>query len=242
MSNTRNWPNIAAHSMTIGGKHTFQDWEMVPMEIPVFSPPPPKTNYVDIPASNGSIDYTEELTGKVYYGNRTGSITFLVLDSGAWASTYSTIMNFLHGKRLNCILDDDPNFFYTGRFAVNEWRSSRKHSTIVIDYNLEPYKQGVDTTGSYDWLWDDLFDLTIYYGTFEVDGSKSRNLVNPGGDNIVPKFIVSDQMLVSFNGQNFILEIGETVNPGFSLAPGDNIMTFTGSGTVLVDYSLGKVL
>lgn len=240
---SRNWPRIAAHSMTIGGKHTFTDWGMVPAEIPVFSPPIPKTNYLDIPASNGSIDYTEVLTEKVYYQNRTGNFSFIVLDSGTWASTYSTVLNFLQGKRLNCILDDDTAYFYTGRFWVNEWKSSRQHSTIVIDYNVEPYKQSIsNTTGSIDWLWNDLFNTTIYYGTFAVNGSKTRTLINPSGDNVTPKFVCSAQMLVNFSGQNFILEAGETTSPGFSLAPGNNVLSFTGMGTVLVDYALGKIL
>ena len=37
-------------------------------------------------------------------------------------------------------LDDDPEFYYEGRFTVNQWQSGASFSTIVIDYNLQPFK------------------------------------------------------------------------------------------------------
>lgn len=242
MSNNRNWPEIAAHSMTIGGMHTFRDWSMVPAEIPVFAPPTPKYNYIDVPQSNGSLDYTEKLDGRVYYNNRTGSFSFIVLNDVAWPTAYSNVMRHLHGQRMRCVLDDDPNYFYEGRFAVNEWKSSRTHSTIVIDYTVDPYKTSFDGTRYSDWLWDDPFeDTVIYYGTFEVSGTKTRNLINPSGDRVTPTFICSNPMTVTFGGTTHSLVQG-TTTPSFSLAPGNNIMTFSGNGTVLCDYSTDKRL
>ena len=244
MSNNRNWPNIAAHSMTIGGKHTFRDWSMVPAEIPVFAPPIAKTTYIDIPGANGSLDYTEVLTGDITYENRTGSFSFIVLEESGvtWAEAYSNILNFLQGKKMNCVLDDDPAYFYSGRFAVNEWKSSRIHSTIVIDYNVDPYKYAFETTGSADWLWNELFDNIIYYGTFDVNESKSRNLINPSKTNVTPTFTCSSNMTVTFGERTYTLPTGVTANPGFYLAPGDNNMVFNGTGRVLVDYTMGQIL
>lgn len=239
--NTRSWPRIAAHSLTIGGKHTFRDWSMIPKNIPVFAPAMPKTNYIDVPCSNGVLDYTE-VNGPVVYENRKGSFEFIVLDAEQWASVYSAVMAHIQGKRLNCILDDDPEHFYTGRFAVNKWQSLKAHSTIVIDYNVEPYKHGVRTTGGHDWLWNELFDNVIYYGSFNVDGSKVRNLINPSGLKMQPVFTCSSAMFVDFGDTVYTLPRGKTEMSGIILESGDNIMTFRGSGTVLVDYDAGAIL
>lgn len=243
MSNARNWPRSGSKGVTIGGKHTFRDWSLVSSEIPVVNPPKVKTSYTDIPEGSGSLDFTGVLTGKVSYENRTGEWEFAVLPDTPWSEAYSSIMGFLQGKKMNCILDDDPAHFYTGRFSVNEWKSKRGYSTIVIEYNLEPYKFPInDSTAPLDWLWNDLFNNTIYYGTFRVTGTKARNLINPSGTTIMPKFTCSAPMSVSFNGASFSLPLGTTSTPGFNLAPGDNNMTFSGNGTVLVDYVLGAEL
>ena len=242
MSNTRVWTTIAAHSMTIGGKHTFRDWSMVPTEIPVFEPPKTKTKYVEIPGSDGVLDYTDIMLGTATYNNRTGSFAFIVLDDVSWATAYSTVLNFLHGKKLNCVLDDDPLFFYHGRFFVNSWKSNRDHSMIVIDYDVDPYKYSLSSTADLDWLWNNLFDTIIYYGTFDVAGSKARNLINPSAASITPTFTCSAAMTVTIGNSTYNLPLGTTSTPGFSLAPGNNNMTFTGNGRVLVDYSAGKQL
>lgn len=240
MPNTRNWPIRSAHSMTIGGKHTFRDWYMVAEAIPVFQPPSPRENLVEVPGMSGVLDYSDVLTGTPTYGNRTGSFSFIVMDGGNWTSIYHTVLNFLHGQKLNCILDDEPDYFYTGRFSVNEQESKKEYSRIVIDYNVDPYKYPIDHTLSHDWLWNDLFSNVIYYGIFDVSGTVARNLINPSGSSITPKFTCSSAMTVTKGGSTYSLPAGTTTSPGFSLSPGDNQMTFAGNGRVEVDYSLGN--
>ena len=248
MSNTRNWPIIGAHGITIGGHHTFRDWSLVAEEIPVVSPPETKTEYVDIAGGSGLLDYTDALMGKAAYGNRTGSWSFLVLPDTSWAAAYTAIMAAIHGKRMNCVLDDDTSYYYTGRFFVNEWKSNRGYSRIVIDYNLEPYKNAVgDSTGELpDWLWNDLFENIIYYGNFKIEagGVKRRNLINPTSDVIVPKFTCSSPVTATVNNINYPLPAGFTDDPGFPLYTGNNYVYFSSSvlTTVSVDYTLDQIL
>ena len=141
------------HSITIGTKNTWDDWHLVPTSRPLVSPPPPITSYADLVGGDGSLDLTVSLTTKPTYGNRSGSWDFYVINPGQivtaeaitalWATRYSEIMNYLHGKSFDVILDDDPNYFYTGRLAVTSWRSEKDNSTITINYNFDPYKRGV---------------------------------------------------------------------------------------------------
>lgn len=223
-------------------KHTYTDFNMIPKSKITFDPPAVKTQYIDVTGSDGMLDYTQALTGSVKYENRVGTIEFVVLTPNLYATVYSQLMAFFHGKLMRVILDDDDDYFYQGRFSVNSWKSKEGASTISIDYNLEPYKYFIDTTASHDWLWDDLFDNVIYYGTFTVNGSKARNLINPSSAAITPKFICSGVMSVLFNGITYVLSVGETTAPGFSLTPGNNTMTFSGNGNVLVDYAIGAIL
>ena len=60
-----------------------------------------------------------------------------------WNELYSEILNYLHGQKLKAVLEDDPDYFYEGRFAVNEWKSDKNYSVIVIEYELYPYKKSV---------------------------------------------------------------------------------------------------
>lgn len=135
------------HSITFGDKNTWTDWHLVPTSRPVINPPEVKTQYVDIPGADGSIDLTESLAGRPAFSDREGSIEFVVLNdfdidgyNYNWITVYTDVMEYLHGKSMRMVLDDDPEYFYEGRFRVNSWKSDANHSTITIDYRVSPYK------------------------------------------------------------------------------------------------------
>lgn len=271
------------HSMTIipentdifnskgkmNGKNTWDDWRLIPSSRPLYSPPEPKTNYIDIPGADGVIDASEAISGYPVYNNREGSIEFYVMNEGwkedipnknsipyeivdkrvalpsitfkcasdevtltvsirarndykgravnilkfdsayapykdilkvgyntttgslvmftithdgkiqmdastnrvskndvlslslswiheteyGWQNKYSDIMDYLHGRRMKIILEDDPAYYYLGRFSVNDWNSEKDWSKIVFDYNVDPYKYELFATNE-PWLWD----------------------------------------------------------------------------------------
>lgn len=134
-------------------KHTWKDWRLVPTSRPVIAPPDVKENYIDISGADGYIDLTESLTGDVKYKNRTGSIEFLVENKESWELVYSNILDYLHGQKKKMILDDDQGYYYIGRFSINEWKSEKFKSKIVINYNTDPYKYEQKSSLE-DWEWD----------------------------------------------------------------------------------------
>ena len=71
----------------------------------------------------------------------------------SWHMAYSDIMDYLHGQKLRAVLEDDPEYFYEGRFTVNVWKSEKDWSRITIDYDVGPYKWSV-LSSTDDWLWD----------------------------------------------------------------------------------------
>lgn len=235
------------HSVTIGSKNTWDDWHLIPSSPPVFAPPTPKTKYIDIPGADWHIDMTTALTGDVVYNGREGSLEFYV-DNGhdEWFSIYSNIMNYLHGQLLHAVLEDDPIYYYEGRFSVNEWKSEATNSRIVIDYNVAPYKYEVYTSLD-DWLWDPFsFEDSIIreYENLRVFGSLKLNI--PGVRmKVTPTFIVESDdgngLKVSFEGNTFDLPDGTTRIINIRTGSGDNIFTFTGYGIVSVEYRGGRL-
>jgi hypothetical protein len=102
----------------------------------------PKTKLIQVPGTNTVIDLTEALTGEVKYETRTIRCKFCVIGGRSnWPAVYSAILNEIHGKRMQIIMDDDPNYYYIGRVAVDEWESEKVTATIVITAEVEPYKQ-----------------------------------------------------------------------------------------------------
>ena len=132
------------HSVTIGTKNTYSDWFLISDGRPIIVPPSTKDNLVEIPGASGSLDLSQLLTGYPLYGNREGSIKFHVLNEKpyTWHDLYQEILAYLHGKRLQLILEDDPDYYYEGVFKVNEWVSNNDGtwSDITIGYILDPYK------------------------------------------------------------------------------------------------------
>lgn len=96
------------HSITFGEKNTWDDWHLIPTSRPVFNPPPTETHMIKIPGANGVLDLSESLTGYPIYENRTGSIEFIVENGHErWDIAYSDIMDYIHGKQMRAILEDD---------------------------------------------------------------------------------------------------------------------------------------
>lgn len=131
------------HSIIISGKNTYGEWEMYPTSRPHVAPPEVKTSYVDLPGADGGLDYTDLLTGEPRYGYRKGSWEFLLIPQDKWASVYRSLVSFLHGRQHTVILEDDPDYVYTGRLSVNEWQSAAHNSLITIDYILEPFPRNI---------------------------------------------------------------------------------------------------
>ena len=235
------------HSIIIGDKNTWADWYLFPSSRPVFNPPSPKTNYVDVPGANGHLDLSEALTGDVAYSNREGSFEFIV-DNGhiEWYDLYSKILDYLHGKILKATLEDDPSFYYQGRFSVNEWKSEAHNSKIVMDYSVSPYKYEAFSSLE-DWEWDTFnFETGIVreYKDLRVDGSLDFIIVGRRMK-VTPSFIVTSDdgsgMNVSFNGYSYHLSDGTSRIINITTIEGENKLTFTGNGTVSIEYRGGRL-
>lgn len=130
------------HGVIFDDKHTYRDWGLMLKSKPNISPPKPKLMLIPVPGSDFIIDLTESLTGKVHYEPRKISLEFITLaERERWPSLYSEILNYIHGRRLRIIMDDDPNFYYTGRVSVDELVTDKKTAVLKMTAEVEPYKR-----------------------------------------------------------------------------------------------------
>ena len=145
--------------------NTWDHWKLIPKERPIIQPPEVQNEIIEVPGSNGVMDFTDVLLGYPLYHNRSGSLDFYVdtsQDGVTWDKAYDLAINELHGMHKKVILTDTRSFYYEGRLSVNSFNSDKMCSTISLDYNFSPFKKMLFTTGE-DWLWNP-FDFL--YGTF----------------------------------------------------------------------------
>ena len=250
------------HSVTFGTKNTWDDWHIIPTTRPIFKPPPLKEKILEIPGGDGIIDLSESLTGYPVYGNREGSMEFVVMNGyGEWFERYSDIMDYLHGQRMTVVLEDDIGYSYSGRFKVNDWKSSANYSSIVIDYSVEPYKWSRFSSID-EWLWN-TFNFSsgiittamfknIPVTTVEISRTYEHNLL--GRAPVCPSFIVDTTsqsgVNVRFINTSMNIDVTKLVPDGTSQIPeflfyGGTVnlrmSSVSGTGTVSLDFRQGRL-
>lgn len=207
------------HSVYFGSKNTYDDWHLISAERPYIAPPSVKTKYVDIPGGNGSIDYTESLTGYPVYNNREGSIEFTILNDLddveyiGWQEIYSDILNYLHGKSMQMILEDSEDYYFDGRYKVSSYTPGSSgddpRSKITIDYNVYPYmigrypieEQWANISGSAVTAWT----------TVDLGEEQYGNMI------VIPTFAVSKQTTVRIINPNTNSQFTQVIEPGTSI-------------------------
>lgn len=239
-----------------GTINTWDDWHLIPTSRPVFNPPSVKEVYIDIPGSNGRLDMTESLAGYPLYDNRTGSFEFIVANGyrPLWIGGYQKFANWLHGKDLRCVLDDDPSYFYEGRFTMKEWKSNNDGtwSNVTFDYNVAPYKRSIHTSLD-DWLWDPFnFETDVINKVNNIRFIRYINLKVHTDMPLIPTLhFTSDQptqtFTVQMNGTVIgNIPVGTFRDPRLELLPGDTDVRISVSdtdfnGTVSVDFRMGSL-
>ena len=222
-----------------GNTKSYEDWGLK-LETIRLSFPETTTDQIDIPGANGVIDLTE-VNGQVCYKNRTMTLTFSLDDDYAkWHLLSSRIAKELHGKMIKCILPDDPNYYYEGRFSLDSKKTNDVITDIVITGDVHPFKMDVYSS-SEEWLWDPFsFEDGIIrsYHDIEVSGTTSVSVIGSEMP-VVPKFICSADMDLEFNGSVFRLSAGENMDYDIILSGGENQLIFTGQGTVTIEYRGG---
>lgn len=240
------------HSITFGDKNTWTDWHLIPISKPVISPPTVQTKQVDIPGVHGMLDLTTVLTGYPIYGNRTGSLEFILAPGFEyWENVKTIVSEYLRGRRMTMKLADDPDHYYLGIFTVNAFKSDAKNNSITINYDLYPFKKNIVTSDE-PWLWDPFnFETGVIrdWSSLTVDGELVISIddcIEP----VTPEITASAAMTlqhtyriadgVTTRMKEYSIPVG-TSTPGFTLRPGTNDLKFIGTGTIGIHYRGGRL-
>ena len=234
------------YGMKIDDKHTYNDWgmKMVSMRIPL---PQPKTHIISIPGTDGVLDLTESVAGRVVYGQRENAQW--VFDASGnyrgWHELTSEVANYVHGQCRKIILDSDLNYYYIGRLTLDSAKSNEVRHVLTISGTLDPYKYDVASSLG-DWLWDPFsfrYGVARNYKDIIIDGSRTVSV--PGGSPkpIVPILIASAAMKVEVGGKTYSLSAGRNKIYDIMLGMEEVQLTFSceGTATVTIDYRGGSL-
>jgi hypothetical protein len=206
----------------IGNYHSYDDWGLI-LQSKEIQSPSPKTTQIEIEGGDGVLDLTE-FFGDVKFNNRKLSFQFATqcISSEAYLALFSVVQDAIHGKMLNIILDDDPLHYYKGRATINEWKSSKRIGSIVIEVDAEPWKYVIDET----------------VVSAAINGSRIFNLLN-SRKRVVPTITTTASMTFAFGNYSRSVSAGTFRIPELELKEGSNTVTVTGTGAVTFRYQEG---
>lgn len=208
----------------LGDKHSFYDLGLWLTKYPEITPPVPKTKYAEVPGADGALDLSKVLTGYMQYNRRTITMEFVILGARIqWPEIHSDIMDLLHGQEMDLILDDDPEFCYTGQLSVQGYDPQKVTSGVTITMDAEPYKTRLEATKQ----------------SFTVSGSQTATIVTMRKP-VCPLITASAAMKMTFGGVSYSLAAGKNTLPDVIMRQGSNTFTFTGNGTVSFEYREGR--
>lgn len=232
------------NSATLNGKHTYYDYGLYVTNTSPIAPPEAKTQYIEVPGRNGEIDLSEALTGYTIYKNRE-----ITLELGGkkpanqWPSFISDFLNEIHGKQVKVVFDDNKDFYYIGRATVQSgYEIGCEVAKFTVKISAEPYKYSAKSTAE-PWIWD-LFNfingVIRSYREIQVNGTLKYRIVGSEMP-VIPIIIASADMKVVFEGVTYDLQAGKNKIYDIVLLNNEYELTFQGSGTVSIDYKVGRL-
>ena len=228
------------YGVTFGDKHTWADWKILPIARPVIAFPPVKTNIINIIGADGQIDLMDVVVGAPVYGNRTGSLSFRMVDKSGETSVLkrkNEIAHYLHGLSMRMVLDEEPEWYYYGKFSVDTmtYKGKGDFADIVIKYDLEPYKRRLYTTDE-QYLWDTFsFDDGVVYDGLIVNAEVSSTedpVIIENFDAIVGDLPIRPTVVISDNTTNITfkrLQSGTWDTTGYVYMTGTNVQPSSGT-------------
>ena len=76
-----------------------------------------------------------------YAAPPTGSRYFYKTGFMSWDEVYNALMEYIHGKRAKAVLLDSPDYYYTGLWYVESFKSgTNSPSEVQLKYKLDPYR------------------------------------------------------------------------------------------------------
>lgn len=212
---------------TFGEIHSNSDLGLIQQSVEV-SPAKPRTEYVDIPGANGSIDFTE--TFGLHYEDREIKWTFALYPGADWSAKRTEVSNAINGKHMNIILDEDSDYYYEGRVVVDSYKRDKMLHQITVKARVFPFKrENEETVETRD-------DLTPNYKQMHLECGEER---------VAPVIEISEETILTLGETSITLSAGTHEASGLILEPGDNLLrvktTGAETGEITITYRKGEL-
>ena len=183
-----------------------------------------KTNFIDRPGGDGSWDLSTALTdGVPRYKDRTFTAT-LECSEGDRLTRKALIremINQVDGVRAPIVLPDDPDAYVVGRLHIAEDYNDLAHAAVKVTATCEPWLYNKATTSR---------TLTA------TSTEKSVTLPNAGRLVVVPTLEVTGSVRLVCGAASKTFSAGTYQWPELAIAPGGQVLTYSGSGTAVITY------
>lgn len=202
-----------------GNYHSYDDFSLI-LSQKTIGTPSPKVETIDIPGGDGVLDLTD-FFGEVKYNNRNLSFDFsTMVPPEQFMDLFSRVQNALHGQKMQIILDDDSEWYYTGRITVSEWKAERNIGKLTIDCDCEPFKTRHG-------------DTVIFQA---VEGTEATVILPNGIKPVVPIIDITGNINLTFGTNFWALSEGRYELPAVKLVNGENTILVEGTGTATFTY------
>lgn len=212
---------IMYRGVKFGEYHTAADWGMLLTNKDI-EPPKAKTKTISIEGRDGDIDLTETL-GAVRYDSRKLSFKFLLID-GTYQERLDTIANvlqYVHGKRMTVLLDDDKDFYFVGRCRVTTAQSNASIGEVAIEVEADPYRLKVVDTVRAIGVVNETIDAVVQ---------------NLGMKTVVPEITVDGDVELTFADVTIPLTNGTYKINAVKFESGLNYIRVSGTGNVVFTF------
>ena len=184
--------------------------------------PEPFLYMEEVAGRNGLVDLSNAF-GAVRYKNREWDLDFKTFAPVNWHNVTSSALSLLHGKRLDFVFDDDPNYTWNGRISVQHFLSDQGEGTLSVHISSDPFKLKQSNT------------------VVTRNGAGTVTLTNSDMP-VVPVITTTAEMGISFtiDGNEYSAQINGTATvPQLVLPKGNTVVTVTGTGTITFTYREG---
>lgn len=207
------------HGVVFGNKHSRYDYDAI-MNYARITPPAVKENYIDIAGGDSSIDLTEAVGGVVFEDSKI-EFKFTLFSE----LKKNSMKNDLHGKKVQIILEKEPEYYYEGRLSFTKEELNGNLYELYVDARIKPYKLEKQTTTYIE----------------KVNGVRELILSNTRMP-VIPKITVSGEIHLSYEGTTYLLKNGIYEIPEVTFYEGINRITVSGSGTIQFEYKKGMII
>lgn len=212
------------YSVIFDGKHSWQDWSLIPASRPIVPLPQMNVKEVEIPGKSGAIDLSTYQAGHPTYKNRSATFSFYVANEvRPWIETYNRISNHLMGKKIKVVLAEDPKYYYYG-YCNPTIGNGEQRLVVQITANLDPFKRQCNLNPSLKDI--HVVDVTYFY----IDGSVAYDS---------PTITTSNPITVSTIDKIVSVPAGTHTIYELQFGPGTHAVGLHGSSVVTFDFRGG---